>query len=175
MASAPPGTPWRTVLRRSNDDMLFAEDLGGYGVKPIDVEIIDSGIKTVKSRKGPQKMPWLQFRGKKGPSKKLGLGRGMCKVMEAIAGTDIVERWRGWITLVVVKQDYTDEDTKERLITDAIRIAPKRPRRTDSAPSSLPEPAPEPKTDDPAGPPAEMSDEERRKIEAKEREQAGHA
>lgn len=166
-------TRWREVLRRANSDMLFAEDLGGYGIKPIDVEIIDSGVAKVKSQDGPMEMPWLQFRGKNGPSKKLGLNRGMCKVMTTLAGTDVIEDWRGWVTLLVVKTTYTDKETKQRLETDAIRISTKRPQaKSSSKPSNDPAKS-EPAKTEPT-PTADLTDEDKRAIELAEMEEAKH-
>lgn len=169
-------TSWRDVLRRSNADMLFAEDLGGYGCKPVDVEIIDSGVAKVKSKKGPVEMPWIQFRGKNGPSKKLGLNRGMSKVMTTLAGTDQIEDWRGWVTLVVVKTTYTDEDTKERLETDAIRISTKRPPPRQPAAAKPPATETAPADTKPAESKpvdtAEMTEADRRAIEQAEAEEA---
>lgn len=117
-------TPWRTVHRRKNEHMLFAEDIGPVGTK-VDVEVVESGTISLKDQEGSTTLPWLGFNGKK---KRLGLNRGNCKAMESIVGTNIIERWRGWITLVVVRTTYTDKMTKQRLTTDAIRIAPERPR-----------------------------------------------
>lgn len=131
-------TPWRTVHRRTNEHMLFAEDLGPVGSK-VDVEVVDSGTIALKSEEGTTTLPWLAFRDKK---KRLGLNRGNCKSMESIAGTNIIERWRGWITLVVVRATYTDKMTKQRLTTDAIRVAPERPRGR-SAPAGKPRGAPD--------------------------------
>lgn len=163
---------WRSVLRRANEDMLYAEDIGGFGIKPLDVEIIDSGVKEVKGPKGKTVMPWLQFRGKKGPSKKLGCGATMCKVMQTITGTDVVQRWRGWITLVVIKTTYTDDKTQLKLETDAIRIATKRPNREASSKAAPETAKPAPDLDvapvDPAPPAAELTDEDKRAIEMAE-------
>jgi hypothetical protein len=117
-------TDWRTVHRRLNTDYLFSEDLGGR--KSVDVEIIDSGVAKLKERSGKSKeMPWLAFRGAK---KKLALGATMCKTLTTLTGTKIIEDWRGWITLVVVKTRYKDQDTGQMEETDAIRIAPTRPK-----------------------------------------------
>ena len=118
-------TDWRTVHRRLNTDYLFSEDLNGR--KSIDVEIVDSGVAKLKERSGKLKeMPWLAFRGAK---KKLALGATMCKTLTTLTGTKIIEDWRGWITLVVVKTRYKDQDTGQMEETDAIRIAPRRPSK----------------------------------------------
>jgi hypothetical protein len=118
-------TDWRTVHRRLNTDYLYSEDLGGR--KSIDLEIVDSGVAKLKERSGKSKeMPWLAFRGAK---KKLALGATMCKTMTTLTGTKIIEDWRGWITLVVIKTTYKDQDTGHTEETDAIRIAPKRPTK----------------------------------------------
>lgn len=130
--SSSSSTPWRTVHRRKNEHMLFAEDLGPPGTK-VEVEIVDSGVLMVKGEDGDTRLPWLSFRGK---TKKLGLNRGNSKVLESIAGTDIIEQWRGWITLVVIRTTYTDKQTKTRLTTNAIRIAPSRPRSKESQPAA---------------------------------------
>lgn len=134
-------TRWREVHKRMNKDMLFAEDIGPPGTK-IDVEIIDSGVADVIGSDGGGKMPYLRFRGKKGPSKKFGLNPGNCKRMETIAGTDVVQQWRGWVTLVVVRAEYTDRKTKERYETSAIRVAPKRPAGKQSE-QAAPQPTPD--------------------------------
>lgn len=164
------GTHWRKVHRRLNEHLLFAEDLGGFGAKPLDVEISDSGIFAVKGQDGSKDMPWLAFRGADGKerAKKLGLNVGNCKTMQTLTGSGIVQDWRGWITLLVVRTTYSDSKTKERIETDAIRIAPKRPQssRRQEPPSSPSANAPS--TDAPA-----LSDEERRAIEMAEREEAG--
>jgi len=125
MADAKADVHWRKVHRRLNEHLLFAEDLGGYGAKPRDVEIIDSGVIKVKGQDGDKDMPWLAFAGAK---KKLGLNVGCCKTMQTLSGSGVVSDWRGWITLIVVRTTYSDPKTKERIETDAIRIAPKRPQ-----------------------------------------------
>lgn len=131
----PRGTHWRHVHRRMNEHLLFAEDLGPVGTR-VDVEVVDSGHFQVKGAgKRSKPMPWLAFRGKQ---KKLGLNVTNCKAMEAIAGSPVIEQWRGWITLVVVQTEYTDSETGERMKTHAIRIAPTRPRAGASA--SRPDP-----------------------------------
>ena len=117
-------TAWREIHRRKNKDFLFSEDLGDVGTK-IDVEIVDSGTGDIIGSEGKTRLPWLSFRGAR---KKLGLNPGNCKAMETLAGTIYIERWRGWITLVVIRTKYTDMKTKQRLETNAIRIAPERPR-----------------------------------------------
>lgn len=118
------GTHWRKVHRRQNENLLFAEDLGG--LKSVDVEIVGSGVTKAKTSDGKGKsMPYLEFRGKK---KVLGLNATNCKAMEAITGTGIVETWRGWITLTVVRTKYKDIKTGRDEETDAIRIAPRRPK-----------------------------------------------
>jgi hypothetical protein len=122
--SASPQTPWRTVHRRKNTSFLFAEDIGPSGTT-IDLEIIDSGIGEVVDVDGKTPMPWIAF---KGARKRLGLNRTNSKRIETLCGTNIVERWRGWVTLVVIRSSYTDRKTKERWTTDAIKLAPERPR-----------------------------------------------
>lgn len=117
-------TDWRSIHRRMNPDMLYAEDLGG--AKSVDVEITDSGVTNLRQRDGKSKpMPWLAFKGKQ---KRLGLGATMCKTLTTMTGSRYVEDWRGLITLIVVKIEYRDPDTGQMEMTDAIRIAPKRPR-----------------------------------------------
>jgi hypothetical protein len=145
---------WRKVHKRKNANMLFAEDLGPPGTKA-HVEIVDSGVAEVASIDGKKEMPWISFRGKQ---KKLGLGITNCKTMESICGTPIVQRWRGWITLVVVRITYYDQQTKRNEQTDAIRIAPQRPRASDQKQQPAEQAAPPsspPATDAPAadGPP----------------------
>lgn len=122
-------THWREVHRRKNTNLLFAEDLGPVGTK-IDIEVIDSGVISVSGADNKSKpMPWLAFAGKDGKpkSKRLALNVTNCKAMQSIAGTPVVEKWRGWITLVVVSTTYTDMQTGTRQTTDAIRIASTRP------------------------------------------------
>ena len=150
-------TDWRTVHRRHNKDMLFFEDLGGK--TRVDVEIVESGTILVQNKRGKEPMPWIAFRGKQGTSKKLGLNKTNCKVMTKLFGTRIIERWRGWITLLVIETRVKDEDTGEWVTTDAIRIAPKRPDppaakgQQTSSPAATPAPTAEPPTK-PAPPPA---------------------
>lgn len=139
--AAPAETHWRTIHRRKNADYLFAEDIGPTGTT-IDVEIEASGIGQLTDVDGKTTMPWVSF---KGARKKLGLNAGNSKLLETMSGTGIVEKWRGWITLVVVRATYTDRKTKQRLTTDAIRIAPERPRnpRKGRYIAELPPPEPE--------------------------------
>lgn len=130
MGQQQPQTDWRKVHKRKNEHLLFSEDLGPLGTK-VDVEVVDSGVFMLKGADNTtEAMPWIAFRGK---TKKLGLNRGNCKAMESMAGTRIIEHWRGWITLVVVRTTYTDKQTKQRLTTDAIRVAPERPKGRRSA------------------------------------------
>jgi len=117
---------WRTVLKRLNPGQLYAEDIGPAGSK-VDIEIRESGVMDVRGQDGVKKMPWIGT-GKPG-GKKLGCNVTNCKALETIAGSADWAHWRGWITLVVVRTKYTDSQTKERFETDAIRIAPQRPRR----------------------------------------------
>lgn len=164
-------TDWRTIHRRLNTDMIYAEDLGGRS--RIDVEIVDSGITKLRQRSGPPKeMPWLAFKGAK---KRLGLGATMCKTMTTMTGTRIVERWRGWITLIVIKTTYRDQDTGQVETTDAIRIAPKRPRpHADDRPvlDELPPPA-DTAPESPSEPTfAELSEEDKRAIALADAEEA---
>lgn len=114
---------WRHVLRRANEHMLFAEDVGPVGTK-VNVEIVDSGVLAVKSRSGSESMPWIGFRGKK---KKLGLNRTNCKVLETLCGTPDWVKWRGAVTLVVIRTRAPDRDSGQMIETDAIRVAPERP------------------------------------------------
>lgn len=172
-------THWRNVHRRKNVHLLFAEDIGG---RPVDVEIVDSGVETVSgAKKGDEKdMPWLAFAGKK---KRLALNVTNCKTMTTIAGTPVIERWRGWITLIVVKTSYYDQMTGKTETTDAIRIAPERPQRGASQQqqtqgASAPAESPPPTTP-PAPPPGQdqpLTPEEQRAIamaEAAEEEGRG--
>jgi hypothetical protein len=123
-APANTSTHWRKVHRRQNENLLFAEDLNG--LKSVDVEVVGSGVIKAKTSDGKGKaMPFLEFRGKK---KVLGLNATNCKAMEAMTGTGIVETWRGWITLTVVRTKYKDMKTGRDEETDAIRIAPRRPK-----------------------------------------------
>ncbi len=184
-------THWRKVHKRKNDHVLFAEDLGPVGTK-VDVEVVESGVFSLSGADNKSKaMPWLAFRGK---TKKLGLNVTNSKAMQSICGTPMVEQWRGWITLVVVRTTYTDAQTKERVTTDAIRIAAERPKsRGESSPRGPDRGAQYAKdltdeqrreiarrdqeidreVDTIAGAPAdELSDEDRRAIEMAEREES---
>lgn len=171
-APANAGTHWRKVHRRQNENLLFAEDLNG--LKSVDVEIVGSGVIKAKTSDGKGKaMPFLEFRGKK---KVLGLNATNCKAMEAITGTGIVETWRGWITLTVVRTKYKDMKTGRDEETDAIRIAPRRPRGKVGAHDDAPPAASDThQTDQYAADlshlaESEPDDEERRMIEQAERE-----
>ena len=108
---------WRKVLKRTNDQHLFSEDLGPNGTK-IDVEIVDSAIEKIKNEDGLTEMPVLMFAGAK---KRLFLNRTNCKTLEKLCDTPDINQWRGPITLVVVRTKVGPEEM------DAIRIAPKRP------------------------------------------------
>ncbi len=122
-------THWRQIHRRKNTNLLFAEDLGPIGTK-LDIEVIDSGVVSVSGADNKSKsMPWLAFAGKDGrpKQKRLALNVTNCKAMQSITSSPVVEKWRGWITLVVVSTTYTDTQTGTRQTTDAIRIAPTRP------------------------------------------------
>jgi hypothetical protein len=170
-------THWRKVHKRMHAHLLYAEDLGPLGTE-VDVEIIDSGVFVVKEIKGEKEMPWLAFRGGDGKprQKKLGLNPTNCKTMKSLSNSPYVEEWRGWIRLVVVETEYKDQNTGRKELTDAIRIAPRRPNRS---PKSEP-PRTDPNTtgsgatqDVPASeleqPP--LSDAEKRALEAAEREE----
>jgi hypothetical protein len=171
------GTHWRKVHRRKNEHLVFAEDLGPVGTK-LDVEIVDSGVIEVSgAEKRTKPMPWLAFAGAK---KKLALNVTNCKTMTSIAGTPVVEQWRGWITLVVVRTTYTDSTSGTRETTDAIRIAAERPegKRRSSGPAHAPNTSGSGATDEPASQlapsaePPELSDEDKRAIALAEREEA---
>lgn len=110
---------WRKVLKRTNDQLLFSEDIGPVGTK-IDVEIVDSGIEKVKNEDGLTEMPCVSFAGAR---KRLALNRTNCKTLEKLCGTPDINGWRGPITLVVVQVKVGPEET------EAIRIAPRRPER----------------------------------------------
>jgi len=121
--TAPQPNHWRHVLRRANDHMLFAEDIGPKG-SSVAVEIVESGVGSVKTRSGSEAMPWVGFKGKK---KKLGLNRTNCKTLETLCGTPDYMKWRGWVTLVVIRTRAPDRDSGEMIETDAIRIGTQRP------------------------------------------------
>lgn len=161
-------THWRNVHRRKNVHLLFAEDIGG---RPVDVEIVDSGVEKVSgAKKGDEKeMPWLAFAGKQ---KRLALNVTNCKTMTTITGSPVIEQWRGWIRLIVVKTDYYDQMTGKTESTDAIRIAPQRPERPASQKSqgaSAPAASPPPATPPAPPPDQDLTDEDRRAIELAER------
>jgi hypothetical protein len=115
---------WRQVIRRQNPDFLYAEDLGPPGTK-LDVEVTAAKPAKVKNPGQSKDVIALSFKGK---SKKLGIGAAGCKAMRKLTGTDDWEGWRGWITLVVIHTTYFDNSTQQEEETDAIRIAPTRPR-----------------------------------------------
>lgn len=117
--AAQPKAPlhWRRVLKRTNDQLLFAEDIGPVGTK-IDVEIVDSATEKVKNEDGLTEMPVIMFAGAK---KRLALNRTNSKSLEKICDTPDIHAWRGMITLVVVRTKVGPDEV------DAIRIAPKRP------------------------------------------------
>lgn len=173
----PAEVSWRTVHRRKNTDFLFSEDIGPAGTS-IDLEVINSGIGAVQDIDGKTPMPWIAFRGAR---KILGLNRTNSKRMETLAGSNIVAKWRGWVTLVVVRSSYTDRKTKERWTTDAIKIAPERPRNPRKGMYIIEAPIPaEPAADEHAdqaepvftdeviGTDAPMTDAERAEIARKE-------
>lgn len=112
-----PPLHWRRVLKRTNDQLLFAEDIGPVGTK-IDVEIVDTGVEKVKNEDGLTEMPVLSFAGAK---KRLALNRTNSKSLEKLCDTPDIHSWRGMITLVVVRTKVGPDEM------DAIRIAPKRP------------------------------------------------
>lgn len=133
-------THWRKVHRRKNPNLLFAEDLGPPGTKR-HVEVVDSGVITVESVESKDQMPWIGFKGK---NKRLALNSTNCKTMQTLTGTPIIERWRGPITLVVIRTRYYDQHTKQTEETDAIRIAGQRPGGridTDPEPTGNPDAA----------------------------------
>ena len=138
MATDPKAKPrhWRQVIRRQNPEYLYAEDIGPPG-QTIDVEIVDSGPGKVKNPGATKDVVWLAFRGAK---KKLGIGATGCKTMRNLTGSDDWMDWRGWITLVVIHIKYFDQTTQQDEETDAIRIAPQRPRRQSGPASSTPSP-----------------------------------
>ena len=141
-ATAQQKTHWRTVSRRLNSDLLFAEDI--LGRTPLVVEIVDSGEVKPKGDDG-RLMTWVSF---KGGRKKLGCNATNCKVLETIFGSGYHQDWRGKITLVTVKTSYKDRKSGLRIETDAVRVAPEPPRNreaVDAGAHELPppvEPAP---------------------------------
>jgi hypothetical protein len=104
-------------------DYLYAEDLGGPGTIA-DVEIVGSGVGTVKNPGGKKELIWLEFKGKR---KKLGLNATMAKTMTNLSGSSYWGDWRGWIRLVVIHKRMRDPTTDELEDMDVIRIAPERP------------------------------------------------
>jgi hypothetical protein len=126
------GNHWRQVIRRANPDFLYAEDLGPPGTK-LDVEVTSAKPGKVKNPGESKDVIVLTFKGKQ---KKLGIGAAGCKAMRKLTGTDDWDGWRGWITLVVIHTEYFDSSTQQREETDAIRIAPQRPRGKGAASST---------------------------------------
>ena len=133
----PSATHWRTVHRRMNEQLMFAEDIGGLGASPVDLEIVDSGVMIVKGSEDSKPMPWLAFAGEK---KKLALNVTNCKAMQSLGGTGVVESWRGWVRLMVVSTTYRDQKTKDKVTPDAIRIAPSRPQPPRAVQPAAPSP-----------------------------------
>lgn len=118
-----PANHWRQILKRKNANMLYAEDLGPQGTK-IDVQIDESGTVVVTGADGKKAMPYIAKRG----AKKLGLNATNCKTLETITGSADWKDWLGWFTFVVIRTSYRDMKSGQQLETDAIRIAPQRPR-----------------------------------------------
>jgi hypothetical protein len=179
MAAKPePGVHWRQIHKRLNPDLLYAEDLVAAGRTSIDLEIADAWVEDVVQMDGAKKtkkaLPMLAFVGAK---KRLALNVTNCKAMQSLAGTGVVQEWRGWITVVVVQATYRDQQSGKMETTDALRIAPKRPThapsggRTDrDAKPANPPPAAAPVP--PAAAAADLTDADRRAIELAEAEEA---
>lgn len=171
-------THWRKIHQRKNVDLLFAEDLGGFGCKPVDVEVVDSGVRKVSDGDSSKEMPWIAFAGPDGKrkTKVLALNVTNSKIMQTLTGTGEVERWRGWITLIVVRTKYQDRLTGQRMETDAIRIAPERPRPPaknqrgkDAPPKDEPKASePPPSSEPPASSDDDLTDDEKRELERME-------
>jgi hypothetical protein len=142
----PPPKPrhWRQIHKRKDPRLLYAEDLGPAGTKR-NANFNENGVLEVSGVDGKSKKP-MPFIGIKG-SKKLGLNSTNCKTLETITGTADWERWRGWLTLVVVRVKYRDPKSGAQCETDAIRIAPQRPQ-PDPNDRPLPPPDPEPAVPD---------------------------
>lgn len=139
----PPANHWRQIHKRKDPNLLYAEDLGPAGTKR-DANFNESGVLEVTGvdGKGKKRMPFIGVKGRK----RLGLNTTNCKTLETITGTADWERWRGWLTLVVIRIKYRDPKTGAQCETDAIRIAPQRPR-PDPNDRPLPMPDPEPADD----------------------------
>jgi len=176
---SPATTHWRQVHRRLNPHLLYAEDLTSKGLREIDLEIVDSGVDQVEQMDGKAKrkkpMPWIAFAGAK---KRLALNATNCKTLTTLCGTGIIEQWRGWVRLVVVETEYTDQSTGKREKTDALRIAPQRPQRASSGsksdstkPDANPDPAPPP--EEPRGWNGELTEDEQREIAEQEAKNNG--
>ncbi len=116
---------WRQHIQRMNPDLLYAEDIGAPGSK-IDVEVIAVEPGYAKNPSGKKALYILSFRGAR---KRLGIGATGCKTLRRITGSDDWMEWMGWITLVVIHTKYFDQTTQQDEETDAIRIAPSRPRQ----------------------------------------------
>jgi hypothetical protein len=124
VTDAPTPNHWRHVLKRKNEHMLYADDLGPTGTK-LDVYFNETGTVKVTGQDGVKEMPYIARKGQK----KLGLNATNCKTLETLTGSPDWKDWTGWFTLVVVRVSYKDMQTKQRTETDAIRISPSRPER----------------------------------------------
>lgn len=110
---------WRKIHKRTNEHMLFAEDIGKPGTM-VDVEIAYVTIAEAKNEDGVSKMPALAFVGSKS-GKVLGLNKTNCKFLTTACGTDDPNEWSGWITL------WVKEERIGGNMENVIRIIPKRP------------------------------------------------
>lgn len=132
---------WRDLHPRThNPDLLFSEDLGPVGTR-VDVEIVNTGDVVVQGEDGKKPMPFLEFRGTDGKPrrKRLGVSASNCKILETIFDTPDYLRWRGWITLVVVRGEYNDRKLRERLKQNKIQVALRQPDPPRRPPAQQPQ------------------------------------
>lgn len=121
-------THWREVHKRKTPGLLYAEMLGERGTKRV-VRTASSGevvLQDATEHADAEAMPFVVF---DNSPLKLGLNRTNCKALETITGSGHYEDWgKGvWVVLTVIRTKYPDKQTKQRLETDAIRIAPAPP------------------------------------------------
>ena len=125
-------TSWRTLkpIKRRNQSLLYAEDLGGK--TSIDLEIWDVTGGQILTEDGREQtaLVWFWSSERSEPrSKRLGLNATNGSQLQAIHGTDQIEQWIGWITLRVVVVEAIDRRSKQKVKVPALRISSVRPKK----------------------------------------------